>query len=180
MKSRLLGILFTAIVCAINGSGQKAAIKSSEEPVISLKVVSQRVMSEEEGFRKGGLANTDIAVILRLETKKAVEFLSFSDSILPLGFDIEKRDGVNVWRYVGSKGESLTSPGAGHWLDNHKTAEWYSWIELYGNFAIEWEIVRSSKFDAGKKIANSVFLRDRNGKVFEVMTDFYEISMKGP
>ena len=137
-----------------------------------------RFMSKEESLKKAGLADTDLAIRVRLETdrKTSVELLSIKGAIEPQGFTIERREGRNVWRAGLKRGEMLTSPGVEHWLDSREP--WYVWIALDPNSAIEWEVFINTRVDGGKSLAKSVFLKDAEDKILELLTDFFEVPSK--
>jgi len=174
MRMSLFGLFFTAVALAGTGMGQVSKVPI-ERPGVVFKVVSMRFMSKEEGLKRGGLAETDVAIRVRLETdeKTGVEFLSISNAIFPQQFVIERRDGRNIWRAGLKRGEVLSSPGIEHFFESPKP--WPVWITLGPNSAIEWEIFHNSRVDGGKILARSVFLKDANEKVFEVLTDFFEV-----
>jgi hypothetical protein len=173
MIIRLTIFLITIVMITGNGFGQQSDRESKYRSSIKLSVISTRYVDKEEGLRKDGSEDTNIAIKLRLETKVGIDFLSFSNSVLPLGFVIEKRDGKNFWRAGLIKGEVQTSPGVGHWLDEGFKP--YAWVLLTAHSAIEWEEYRNSRYNAGKFLANSVFVKDADDRIVEVMTDYYEV-----
>lgn len=183
MKKKLLTLLIVLVAFAGHSFGQGVATEKVKEevPPVTLKFVSMRFMDKEEGFKKSGYYETDLAVRLRLETSanSYQKLLTFPYGISPSGFNIEKRNGQNIWYPSIKLGELKASPGANYFLDQ-PTLGRSIWIGFHSSSAIEWEIYYSTEDMGGKLKAHSVFVKDIDGKVSEIVSDFYEIPVKKP
>lgn len=171
-KLILLSLLMAALTVS-NNSQSKTSMPQS----LNFSVVSVRLMKEGEGLKRTLHSfNADTVVRLRLSngSDKGIYFLTYGESLEPLGFTVKQTDKGIVWR-TGRGQKSEKSPGV-----KVAYAGEPKWLLLSPHTAIEWENFDSTLFQ-NEKHAFTIFTKvEETDEPLEVFSDFYTVPIKEP
>jgi hypothetical protein len=151
----LAGIFF-AIFCRSTSAQEKPP------EGVKFEIISIRALSDKEiAFKAPDQIGINIAIRLRLSAEQGIEYLAYEGSSTPLGYSIRILKDHNVWLYGYGMAQS---PGI------EKQLQFGKWIILSDHGAIEWEQLDST-YDSGEKRAFTIFIKEKNNKIHEIISD---------
>ena len=132
-----------------------AAQNTNQASGVSLEILSVRVLSPEEAARRSpDYIGPNVAVRLRLSSKKGVHYYALSSSFIPLGYEVTITNGETRWFwYQKMRTESPGFNELANLVPGH-------WLILHPGTAIEWEKLASTH-DYGETHAFTIFIKDK-------------------
>lgn len=134
---------------------------------VQYSVLSQRRLTKEERDQFQDALGLTIAVRLRLSNKSKNYFyyLSSKDSFLPEGYQLHRKLGKNIWRYVPPRSGNAK-------LGSEFLGPDYTWLELPPGAALEFEIFDWS--NRGEEHAFSTFVKtDLHNEPIEIVCNTF-------
>lgn len=147
-KSSGTFLLAVVVACA-------AAQPADQHKEISFEVLSVRVLSSAEAAKRSpDYIGPNVAVRLRLSSKKGVHYYALSSSFIPLGYEVTITNGETRWFwYQKMRTESPGFNELANLVPGH-------WLILHPGTAIEWEKLASTH-DYGETHAFTIFIKDK-------------------
>lgn len=145
-------LLAVVVACAI-------AQPADRHKGISLEVLSVRVLSPEEAAKRSpDYFGPNVAVRMRLSSKKSIHYYALSSSFVPFGYQVAISNGETKW--FGYNKWQTKSPGFKKLAEKIGATENGHWLLLYARTAVEWEELASTH-DYGETHAFTIFIKDK-------------------
>ena len=136
-----------------------AAQNTKQASDVSLEILSVRVLSPAEAARRSpDYFGPNVAVRMRLSSKKSIHYYALSSSFVPFGYQVAISNGKTRW--FGYNKWQTKSPGFKKLAEKIGATENGHWLRLYARTAVEWEELASTH-DYGETHAFTIFIKDK-------------------